>query len=183
MLATEDSKVDHKFSAYCAKFGKVYQDVDEYEKRKALYKETDKFIFEQNSMNTGYKLGHNAFSDLTKKERNNKLGLGHREPDEDLVEPHATLARALRVTDFPDKYLGLNKDSLAFNNAQFDQPNGSMMKLSGDPKKSKDWRDDGTITDVVDQGDCNSSWAFMSTEVVSSLNKIQGGNLDSLSAQ
>ena len=58
-----------------------------------------------------------------------------------------------------------------------------MVKFKGDPKGAQDWRQDGTITEVVDQGDCNSSWAFMTTEVVSSLNKIQGGNLDSLSAQ
>ena len=75
MVPSADNQLDHEFSAYCSKYGKVYEDVDEYERRKELYKETDNFIREQNSRNSGYKLGHNPFSDMSKKERNFKLGL------------------------------------------------------------------------------------------------------------
>lgn len=67
-------------------------------------------------------------------------------------------------------YYGLNPDGLAFNNAQFDKPNGEMKKFKGDPKGSKDWTDD--VSPVTDQGTCSSSWAFMTTDIVASSYKI-----------
>ena len=87
------------------------------------------------------------------------------------------------VSDQPYYYEGLNQDNLAFNNAQFDRPNGEMKKYKGKPKGSVDWTSSGAVTDIIDQGHCNASWAFMATEVISSASQIQGGKLEQLSAQ
>ena len=80
-------------------------------------------------------------------------------------------------------YYGLNDDNLFFNNAQFDAPNGQMKKYDGSPAGSKDWRTDGAVTDIKEQNTCNSSWAFMATDVIASANKIAGGTLYDLSVQ
>ena len=54
------------------------------------------------------------------------------------------------MTDQPFYYEGLNQDNLAFNNAQFDQPNGEMKEYKGKPKGSVNWKDSGAVTDIVE---------------------------------
>ena len=69
VMSQDEKTLDSEFASYCAQHGKVYKDVAEYEKRKALYKDMDKFIRRHNNSDSGYKLGHNPFSDMTKEER------------------------------------------------------------------------------------------------------------------
>lgn len=67
--------LDFEFATYCAKHGKIYEDVEEYERRKTLFHEMDQFIQKHNNSGHGYSLGHNSMSDQTKEERSAKLGL------------------------------------------------------------------------------------------------------------
>ena len=56
-------------------------------------------------------------------------------------------------------------------------------KAIKDLPESVDWRDKGAITDVKNQGQCGSCWAFATTEVIESYAAIATGSLPVLSSQ
>ncbi|KAG5020831.1 hypothetical protein JHK87_016686 [Glycine soja] len=55
-----------------------------------------------------------------------------------------------------------------------------MYHEHGNLPESKDWRKEGAVTDIKDQGNCCNFWAFSAVAAVEGINKIKSGKLVSL---
>jgi len=62
-------------------------------------------------------------------------------------------------------------------------PGKMVVKAAKDLPDSVDWREKGAVTDVKNQGQCGSCWAFCTTEQIESYAAIETGNLPELSSQ
>jgi cathepsin L len=59
----------------------------------------------------------------------------------------------------------------------------TVSKRAKDLPLEVDWRSQGVISDVKDQGRCGSCWAFAATETIESYAAIATGTLSNLSIQ
>ncbi|GAB4839428.1 hypothetical protein Ancab_028950 [Ancistrocladus abbreviatus] len=83
--------------------------------------------------------------------------------------------------EFKASRLGLSANLLRLNRHQFVQEPGSASSIA--IPASLDWRKQGAVTNVKDQGSCGACWSFSSTGAMEGINKIVTGTLVSLSEQ
>lgn len=148
-----DEEVETLYKWWSAKHGKVANDVGENKQRLEIFKDNLRFIDEHNAENRTYKVGLTRFADLTNEE-------------------------------YKSMYMGTRTDAKRRFAKSKNVKNRRYAFQAGDSlPESVDWRENGAVSPVKDQGGCGSCWAFSAIAAVESINQIVTGQLVSLSEQ
>eukprot|EP01025_Chloroclados_australasicus_P052650 TRINITY_DN6146_c0_g1_i1.p1 TRINITY_DN6146_c0_g1~~TRINITY_DN6146_c0_g1_i1.p1 ORF type:complete len:474 (+),score=43.42 TRINITY_DN6146_c0_g1_i1:155-1576(+) len=127
----------------------------EYNRRFQIWKDNVEFVYRYNSPEKKHWLGINSMADLTQEE-------------------------------YRAKYLGFNAESALDNTQQSNQKPRHCKYCHipiDDLPKSVDFRQQGVVTNIKNQEQCGSCWAFSATASVESVNAQFGEPLISLSEQ
>jgi len=144
----------HSFKSFVIQHKKKYENLEEYQKRFEIFKENMlKVRFLRETEQGTGIYGPTFFSDLTEKEFKERH-LGFYPPKYDPVS-NTFETELTQVDTTPDV----------------------------DLPESFDWRTEGAVTPVKNQGQCGSCWAFSTTGNIEGLWKIHHGKLLSLSEQ
>ena len=142
------------FDAYLLKYNKSYPDKREYYLRYYNFFNNVDHINSRNGLNLSYQLGINRFTDMSSLEFSNTY------------KGYLT----------SNSYNYLHK----FNS---DREQHNLSYLYNDSNHTIDWRSESLVTDVKDQGECGSCWAFSAVATMEGAWAKKHGTLISLSEQ
>ncbi|XP_054785291.1 zingipain-2-like [Prosopis cineraria] len=145
----QEASMEERHEQWMVRYGRVYKDPEEKEKRFKIFKQNVEYIEGFNSAGTKpYKLGINQFADLSNEEftASRNRFKGH------------MCSSISRTTSF--KYANVT-----------------------DVPSSVDWRNQGAVTPVKNQGQCGCCWAFSAIAATEGITKLSTGKLISLSEQ
>ena len=147
-----------RFVRYCATYGKSYIDQMEFRLRLINWKRTDDFIKEHSwNKRRAYKIGHNKFSDWSDAEYEKLLGYVASAAETQPETPPTPKAA-------PNGWIKLLEST------------GTIPSLIVNGAKiadSIDWRDEGYVSPVSNQGSCGADWAFAANGAVEGAYAVQ----------
>eukprot|EP00549_Striatella_unipunctata_P025746 CAMPEP_0118696814 /NCGR_PEP_ID=MMETSP0800-20121206/14090_1 /TAXON_ID=210618 ORGANISM="Striatella unipunctata, Strain CCMP2910" /NCGR_SAMPLE_ID=MMETSP0800 /ASSEMBLY_ACC=CAM_ASM_000638 /LENGTH=339 /DNA_ID=CAMNT_0006596037 /DNA_START=5 /DNA_END=1021 /DNA_ORIENTATION=+ len=153
------------FGSWARLHEKKYEDADEEEERFRIWFENNEYIEKHNNQvpEPSFKLGHNAFSDLTPEEfrKRFKLGEFHRENEQEKRE------KAQKKIQDP---------------SHAEEVYRKLSEKTTLPD-SVNWIAMGGVTNVKDQAMCGSCWAFSAVGAIEGAHFVKTGSLVSLSEQ
>jgi len=152
----------YSFEEYSRDFSRMYASAEEGASRRAIFERRLADILLHNANpSTTWKKGVNHFTDRTEQELSSLRGY--------------------------DKHLGFLQKEKRTLRPFHQQANEAIEQLShvniDDLPSYVDWREQGVVTPVKDQGRCGSCWTFGSTEMLESHYAIKKGVLVELSEQ
>jgi len=151
------SLMEARFNAWANSYNKKYHCDKERQKRLALFVQTVKTVEEHNAkVSAGsdmFRMGLNEYSDMSDEEFMEHFNLGKIQGQEDCS---ATTKKSLKAVS---------------------------KERPSDMPLSKDWRKEGIVSPVKNQGHCGSCWTFSSTGALEAHYKKKTGRLVSLSEQ
>ncbi|KAL6574076.1 hypothetical protein OROHE_001618 [Orobanche hederae] len=169
------SDLESRFEKWMAHHGRIHKDAHEKMERFEIFKENvPKIEIFNAGPDRGYKLGINGFADMTDEEFRGSVLNGY------------TRVKPKMISDTAPHH---------------DQNTSRYASAISDLPESLDWREEGAVTPIKNQGDCGlkdksirnaslkkmqgegSCWAFSAVAAVEGTNQINTGQLVSLSEQ
>ncbi|KAL6562064.1 hypothetical protein OROGR_003071 [Orobanche gracilis] len=148
--------LESQFEKWMAHHGRFHNDAHEKAERFEIFKENlQKIEIFNAGPDREYKLGINGFADMTDEEFRGSVLTGH------------TNVKQRRIS----------------NPASHDRNTSRYANAISDFPESLDWREEGAVTPIKNQGDCGSCWAFSAVAAVEGISQINTGQLVSLSEQ
>lgn len=192
-IQSQTDPVLSEFETFIKRFSKRYSSTEEYQYRLDIFRQRFNAIQEFNKREESFTKGINFFSDLTPRERLNFLGTSDKD-HEDVPQTDDTvvLAEEVRDLDLPQYFLNPDKFAIA-NELSFEFPFTDNLFINWDSIfwwlmtkntcKTKDWHTAGLMTDVKNQANCGSCWAFATVGLTEAMFKIKNGTTLNLSEQ